>query len=178
MQPSAPASLRIRRSGCWTRLWDLACHPGVGEDTYIFYKILKGGHKLVYEPQAYVWHRHRRDIGALRRQIYNYSKGHVSYHLTTLMRDHDLRAAGRLLVGLPRAHVWRIAQRLLGRTEYPIWLVLVEVAGNIAGPWGLLRSRVRVRMEGHSEPYARGATYLAVPEWLPVEASQEVGVKV
>ncbi len=151
---------------------------GVGEDTYIFYKILKSGHRLVYESRAYVWHRHRRAIGALRRQIYNYSKGHVSYHLTTLIVDHDLRAAGRMLIGLPRAHAWRVVRRLLGRSEYPLWLILVEIAGNIAGPLGLLRSRMRVQREGRSEPYASGSTYLAIPEWLPVEVSQEANVKV
>ena len=149
-----------------------------GEETYIFENILKGGHRLVYESQAYVRHRQRRAISALRRQIYNYSKGHVSYHLTTLIDDHDLRAAGRMLIGLPRAHAWRVARRLLGRSEYPIWLVLVEIAGNFAGPWGLLRSRMRVLREGHSEPYASESTYLAITEWLPVEVSREAEVKV
>ena len=34
---------------------------GCSEDTYLFYKILKAGYTLVYEPSADVWHRHRRD---------------------------------------------------------------------------------------------------------------------
>ena len=39
---------------------------GCGEDTYLFYKILKANWILVYEPSAFVFHKHRRDLGALR----------------------------------------------------------------------------------------------------------------
>ncbi len=126
---------------------------GVGEDTYVFYKALKAGYTLVYQPTAYVWHKHRRDMTALRRQIYNYSKGHVAYHLTTLIRDHDLRALFRLMVELPWTYLWRIRQRLLGGSDYPLVLVLIEIAGNLAGAWALWRSQRRVKRDGRSAPY-------------------------
>jgi len=74
-------------------LMDEALGPGmpsgVGEDTYLFYRVLKAGYTIVYEPAACVWHKHRRDLPELRRQIFNYSKGHVAYHLTTILRDRD-----------------------------------------------------------------------------------------
>jgi GT2 family glycosyltransferase len=120
-------------------LMDEALGPGmpsgVGEDTYLFYKILKAGFRLVYEPDAFVWHKHRREMSALRYQIYNYSKGHVSYHLTTLLRDHDLRALTRLLYSLPRSQLGRVRQRLAGRSVYPLSLVLLEILGMWVGPW-------------------------------------------
>jgi GT2 family glycosyltransferase len=142
-------------------LMDEALGPGmpsgVGEDTYLFYKVLKAGFTLVYEPSAYVWHRHRRDFSALRRQIYGYSKGHVAYHLTTLLRDHDLRALKHLAADLP---VWRgrqilgaLKNRLRGRTSYPLWMIALELRGNFAGPWSLWLSRQRVKREGRSQPY-------------------------
>lgn len=138
-------------------LMDEALGPGmpsgVGEDTYLFYKVLKAGYTLVYEPTAYVWHKHRRDMPTLRRQIYNYSKGHVAYHLTTLLRDHDLRALVRLGIDLPGAHKWRIQEWLRGRSEYPLSLTLVEIWGNLAGPWTLWRSRRRAKREGRSPSY-------------------------
>jgi GT2 family glycosyltransferase len=126
---------------------------GCSEDTYLFYKALKAGYTIVYEPTAYVWHKHRMTMGAFRRQIYNYSKGHVAYHLKTLLNDHDLRALIRLLVELPQHHVWKITQRLLRRNNYPLSLTLLEVAGNFAGPFALLRSSLRVKRIGRSEPY-------------------------
>ncbi len=131
---------------------------GVGEDTYVFYKVLRAGGTIVYEPAAYAWHRHRREMRALRRQIYAYSKGHVAYHLTTLLRDGDGRALARLAVGLPLAHFWRAYQRLRGRSDYTLLLLAWEIAGNLAGPWTLWRSRRRVRRLGRSQPYLPGGT--------------------
>lgn len=126
---------------------------GCSEDTDLFYRVLKAGYTIVYEPEAYVWHRHRRDLAALRRQIYGYSKGHVAYHLTTLLRDRDLRALTQLAVGLPRAHLWRIKERLRRRSAYPVSLIALEIKGNLAAPWALWRSRRRVRRLGRSSPY-------------------------
>ncbi len=131
---------------------------GAGEDTYLFYKVLKTGYTLVYEPAAYVWHKHRRDVPTLRRQIYNYSKGHVAYLLTTLLRDHDLRALAQMAIGLPGIHIWRTMEWLSGRSDYPLSLILFEVAGNIAGPWSLWKSRRRVKREGRSGTYVSNSS--------------------
>jgi GT2 family glycosyltransferase len=130
---------------------------GVGEDTYLFYKVLKAGFTLVYEPAAWVWHRHRTDPEGFRKQIFAYSKGHVAYHLTTLFRDRDPRALSRIALGLPRAHLSRIARRLLGKGHYPVSMVLLEAWGNLLGPWALFQARRRVRREGRSAGYGRRA---------------------
>jgi GT2 family glycosyltransferase len=108
---------------------------GVGEDTYMFYRILHAGCTLVYEPSAYVLHKHRRDAHAFRRQIYTYSKGHVAYHLTTLFRNGDLRVIVYLLFTLPRTYLFRTKARLLRRSVYPLSLLALEFMGNLAGPW-------------------------------------------
>jgi glycosyltransferase involved in cell wall biosynthesis len=138
-------------------LMDEALGPGmpsgVGEDTYLFYKILKAGYTIVYEPNAFVWHQHRREMPELRRQLYDYSKGHVAYNLTTLLRDHDLRALVQIGLVVPAWHLLRAVRRLCGKSQYPLSLVLLEVSGNLAGPWSLWKSRMRVRREGHSGPY-------------------------
>jgi O-antigen biosynthesis protein len=120
---------------------------GVGEDTYLFYKLLKAGYTLVYEPNAFLWHRHRRDMASLRAQLYSYSKGHVAYHLTTLLEDRDLRALPYLAVQLPVGHLKRLRWRLRGRSPYPVTLSLVEIGGNLMGPFALWSSRRRVRRE-------------------------------
>jgi hypothetical protein len=131
---------------------------GCSEDTYLFYQVLQAGYTLVYEPTAYVWHKHRRTIPALRRQIYGYSKGHVAYHLTTLFRYHDLRALFHVAFHMPRWHIqsifWHFRKRLRSRRrDYPLSLKLLEIAGNMVGPWALWRSRRRVKREGRSQPY-------------------------
>jgi len=118
---------------------------GCSEDTDLFYRILRAGYRIVYEPAAAVRHRHRDTMRALRRQIYAYAKGHVAYQLTTLTREGDLRAIVRLALEMPELYWWRIRTRISGRSEYPLSLVLVEIAGFLAGPWAWWRSRRRAR---------------------------------
>lgn len=131
---------------------------GCSEDTYLFYRLLKAGWTIVYEPAAWVWHRHRRDPIALRRQIYAYSKGHVAYHLTTLLRDGDWRALVRLGYSLPKVYASRAFARVRGRSEYPLSLIAVEIAGTLAGPFALWRARRKVRRLGPgARPKARHA---------------------
>jgi len=148
-------------------------HPGIGlleetlgagtptgcsEDTYLFYKVLKTGYTVFYEPSAYVWHKHRREARSLHGQIYNYSKGHVAYHLTTLLRDRDPRAVKDLMVRLPRWQARQLARyakrRLLRRrSQRSLGLILTEIKGNLAGPWSLWKSLQRVKREGRSDRY-------------------------
>jgi len=132
---------------------------GCSEDTYLFYRILQAGFTIAYEPAAFVWHRHRKDDESLRRQIYCYSKGHVAYHLTTLLRDGDRRALVRLCYSLPKTYVRRAIERIRGRSDYPLRLILTEIAGTFAGPWALWQARRRVRRFG---PSARPRTHHAV----------------
>lgn len=127
---------------------------GYNESTYLFYKVLQAGYTIVYEPAAFVWHRHRRDMQAFRRQIYRYSKGHVAYHLMTMTQDQDLRAILRLVIGLPKAHLWRAKERICGRSIYPVRLILREILGNIIGPFALWQSCRQVKRLGRSRPYA------------------------
>jgi GT2 family glycosyltransferase len=142
--------LRHPRIGLMEEMLGPGMPSGVGEDTYLFYKILAAGFTIVYQPAAYVWHKHRRDMRALRRQLFDYSKGHVAYHLMTLFREGDRRALHELLVSMPRYRLRQLAGRLRGRRDYPLALILLEIAGHLAGPWGLWRSRGRVRREGRS----------------------------
>jgi O-antigen biosynthesis protein len=123
---------------------------GCSEDTYVFYRALKAGYSIVYEPDALVWHRHRDTMQALRHQIYSYSKGHVAYHLTTWLDEGDWRGLVRLVYELPRTYARRSYHLLRGWSEYPLSFIALEMAGNVAGPWALLRSRRRVKRLGRT----------------------------
>jgi GT2 family glycosyltransferase len=134
---------------------------GCSEDTYLFYKVLKVGYTIAYEQTAFVWHKHRCELSSLHSQIYNYSKGHVAYHLTTLLRDQDVRALNDLAIRLPRWHLIQLARyarwRVLGgRYHWPLGIILEEIKGHVAGPAGLWRARRRVQREGRSAPPASG----------------------
>ncbi len=126
---------------------------GVGEDIYLFYRLLKANLPIVYEPKAFLWHKHRTSVKALRRQLYGYSKGYVSYQLTTLFADRDPNVIKNLLVDIPGWHITRIINRLRHRSPYPIPLVLTEIMGHLAGAWSLWMSHRRVQRQGRSQPY-------------------------
>ncbi len=125
---------------------------GVGEDTYLFYRILKADYTIIYEPTAYVRHKHRSKMSTLRRQIYNYSKGHIAYLLTTAIRDGDMRGLTRIAVVLPGWRLKQIYYCLCDRKKNSFLLILIEIIGNLVGPWALWRSYQRVKREGRSDP--------------------------
>jgi GT2 family glycosyltransferase len=141
---------------------------GCSEDTYVFYRVLKAGFEIVYEPQAYVWHRHRSTRAALKKQIYAYSKGHVAYHLTTWLRDGDVRGLVRIVYELPQTYMRRTYHRLRGWSDYPMSLIALEILGNMAGPYALWQSRRRVRRLG---PSARPAPRPVVIDVKPADAA-------
>jgi GT2 family glycosyltransferase len=132
---------------------------GCSEDTYTFYRVLKAGHAIVYNPSAIVWHHHRQTIRALRRQIFSYSKGHVAYHLTTWLVDGDRRAIVRLGYELPRTYMRRAWQRLRRRSDYPLSFIGLEILGCLAGPLSLWRSRRRVRRLGRADRLPERRSY-------------------
>lgn len=101
-------------------------------DTYLFYKVLKAGYTLMYEPSAFVWHKHHDTMPALHRWIYDHSKDHA-YHFTTLMCDRDLRALLQLAIGIPKTYLRRIVKRLFGKDPYPLWFILFEILGSLTG---------------------------------------------
>ncbi|MGL4377370.1 MAG: glycosyltransferase family 2 protein [Microcoleaceae cyanobacterium] len=126
---------------------------GAGEDLYLFYKVLKAGYTIVYEPRAWLCHDHRAEMTALRRQLYNYGKGSASYMWLICLRDGDLRILINLWLGLPWFNLRRIIHRILGRTHHPISLTLWEALGHLLGGWALWQSYQRVKREGRSQPY-------------------------
>jgi O-antigen biosynthesis protein len=130
----------------------------VGEDTYLFYRVLAAGFRVVYEPAAVVWHRHRREMSELRAQIFGYSAGHVAYHLTTWLRDGDRRGLLRVLLELP-LHDLRMLVLVAGRrAPYPTEMVLAEVGGHLAGPLAYWRATRRARRLGRSPALAAEQT--------------------
>lgn len=123
---------------------------GCSEDTYLFYKILKAGYTCVYEPRAVVYHKHRQDLEELKRQIFNYSKGHVAYHLLTLISDHDWRVVPYLFFSLPRKMLLRFNQTRKKRSIYPYNLLLLECRGFLNGPLALFTALRNVKKLGRT----------------------------
>ena len=72
---------------------DVGTPTNGGGDLDMFFRVLKGGHTLVYEPAAIVRHRHRRSFAELRTQIANNGIGFFSYLVRTATTFPDERLA-------------------------------------------------------------------------------------
>lgn len=148
------ANVAIRKSViAQTGMFDETLGPGlptgVGEDIYMFYRILKFGHLCYYEPAAYVWHKHRNSLHALKKQLYNYSKGQTSYQLRTLVSDGDRRVLWQLFWDLPIWHLKRLYRIGRGSLRYPLSLVWEEVRGNVVGPFAFYKAvKMHKRLNG------------------------------
>jgi GT2 family glycosyltransferase len=107
-----------------------------GEDLDMFFRVLRAGGTLVYEPAAMVRHRHRRDESALRHQLTNWGLGMQTY----LARSRRVYPETRLgLAGLTARHLLlyhprRVAQSLVSSSLH-LELTLAEWRGALAGLW-------------------------------------------
>jgi GT2 family glycosyltransferase len=64
-----------------------------GGDLEMFFRVLKAGHALVYEPRAIVRHRHRRTMEELRRQIADHGISFSAYIVRSVLAYPDERLA-------------------------------------------------------------------------------------
>jgi GT2 family glycosyltransferase len=106
---------------------------GCGEDTDIFYQILRRGHTIHYNPRAIVHHYHRSSPAALRKQILSYAIGHSAYHTRCFFKYGDYRSVIHVCWHLPRWFYKNFRRCLHGRTKYPISLIGLEIRGTVRG---------------------------------------------
>ncbi|MGW5133814.1 glycosyltransferase [Streptomyces sp. NPDC004135] len=122
-----------------------------GDDLLAFFRVIATGGVLSYQPDAIVWHRHRRTEEALRAQAFGYGAGFGAYLTGALA--HEPRMLPALVRRMPGG-IRYAAARARDRTGDPAvgrsrQLVLLEVRGLLYGPMGYLRSRrLSVRHDG------------------------------
>lgn len=113
--------------------------PG-GGDLDIFYRVVRSGAPLVYQPTLAVFHEHRRDMTGLRHQYYTWGLGFHAF-LAKILRDHP--EDRRKVNGLRRWWI-RYMLRVLVSGTGPPRMVLAELRGGIVGFCGAYeRSRAR-----------------------------------
>jgi glycosyltransferase involved in cell wall biosynthesis len=114
---------------------DVGTPANGGGDLEMFFRVLKHGHALVYEPAALVRHRHRRTYGELRTQIANNGVGFYAYLVRTARaypdeRSHTIRLGAWWLWWW---NVRRLIAGLFRRNAVPLDLVIAELKGSIVG---------------------------------------------
>jgi GT2 family glycosyltransferase len=118
-----------------------------GEDLDVLRRVVSAGFTVVYEPAALMWHRHRRSMEALRRQMFRYGVG-LSATVTKWLLE-DRAVATDVLRRLPAGavHVLSAGSRKNEHksSTFPPVLTRLERLGVLYGPVAYLRSRRRAR---------------------------------
>jgi hypothetical protein len=134
------ANMAYRRSlferiGPFDPALDVGTPTNGGGDIEMFFRVLKHGYTLVYEPNAIVRHRHRRDYPSLRTQIANNGVALYAYYVRSALAYPDERAAFVRLGAWWLRH-WHIKRLLVSLTRpyhFPRDLILAELRGCFVG---------------------------------------------
>jgi glycosyltransferase involved in cell wall biosynthesis len=110
--------------------------PG-GGDLDIFYRVVRAGFPLVYEPQYLVFHQHRREVEKLRHQYWTWGLGFMAFVIKSYGSDPPQRSQlRRLIFWWLKYQVRQVKARLRGRHPLPLPMLLSEFWGGIVGLFG------------------------------------------
>jgi glycosyltransferase involved in cell wall biosynthesis len=136
-----------------------------GVDSEVLLRAVILGHRVVYRPNALVWHDHRADYADLRRQVYSYGAGLTAYLLKTVTTNPIVLPAFLALVpkGIGFALRPGSAKNSHKADNYPRDLTRAELRGMLHGPLAYLNSR---RMYGrHRVPRAAARDWIIPRAW-------------
>jgi glycosyltransferase involved in cell wall biosynthesis len=148
----AGVNMAVRREEVLRRLngFDDALDAGTptqsGGDHDLFTRVLSAGFRIVYDPAAVVWHRHRREWRDLRKTLQGYGTGVYAAWTKGLLVDGEFTVP-RLAWG------WFLHDQLPGLVRSvlrkpnrrSLRLALSEIWGCAMGPWAYLVSARRAR---------------------------------
>lgn len=133
----ASVNMAIRKSvSNIVGLFDECLGPGTparsGSETELFFRILSAGYRIVYDPRAVCWHRHRRTWTEVIENIYGYKVGEFAIYTRSLLFDRELDTPW---------FAWKQVERCLRPFGRPLSFYIFELLGCLVGPWAYLYSR-------------------------------------
>jgi glycosyltransferase involved in cell wall biosynthesis len=117
--------------------FDTRLGPGVfggcGEDSEYCYRLLAGGWSCVYEPSAFVYHFHRREMRGLRRHVRQYMQGHVAALLLQFWKHRHWGNLRRLFLELPAEYAILLLRLIVTGFTLDNRILLSGALGCLAG---------------------------------------------
>lgn len=120
---------------------------GCSDDSEMWYRILVRGHVIKYNPQAIVYHEHRKDLAALKSQLFYYMRGHAVAALIQQAQQPQSGYARYLYIKLPKIYLYMLwASFPYFRERSTLW---VEIKGVLSGIAFYYRHRNRPQASSH-----------------------------
>jgi GT2 family glycosyltransferase len=144
----AGVNMAVRRSvfpvvGLFDEALDAGTRTHAGGDSDMFRRILSAGYRIVYDPHALNWHRHRRSEAELLRQLYGYEVAASAILTKALLLEHDLGSLRHMARWLKRElrALARAAARRPGAAPLPV--AAARFRGGTMGGFAYLSARRR-----------------------------------
>jgi glycosyltransferase involved in cell wall biosynthesis len=113
-----------------------------GGDQEFFFRVLARGHRIIYQPAALVWHRHRRSVPETARVLRGYGTGVFAWWTKALVVDREFSLLLKAPFWFIRHHLWLLLKSALRvHNAPPLWFSAAEASGAVRGPLAYARSR-------------------------------------
>ncbi|MEP6516682.1 glycosyltransferase [Microcoleus vaginatus] len=145
------ASMALRKSSIDSiGLFDEALGAGTptvgGEDCELFARILRAGYRIVYDPRALSWHRHRGTWEELQKTLQGYGIGVYAFWTRILVKNRELGVVRLALGWLYSKQIPELFASLRKQPgSIPSDLLLAQLRGCISGPMAYFASRKRLQ---------------------------------
>lgn len=143
----AGANMALRRStptlvGEFDEALDGGTPTRSGGDHEMFSRILAGGYRIVYDPAALAWHRHRRSMDELRETLRGYGTGVYAMWTRALVEGREFGVFKQALAWLRYGQAPQLVRAIARRPgRMPLGLLAAEWRGCLAGPMAYLAAR-------------------------------------
>ncbi len=142
----AGVNMAIRRSllseiGLFDEHLDCGTLTLSGGDQEFFYRILKRGFRIVYEPDALVWHRHRSDMQSLENTFYSYGAGVFAWWTRALFKEKEFKLIIFGTLWFFNYHVKNLLRSIFKRkNSIALNLSFAEFRGALTGSYRYFKS--------------------------------------
>ena len=152
-QVGAGVNMAVRRSalgeiGYFDEALDAGTPTLSGGDQEFFYRTLAAGYRIIYEPAALVWHRHRRTWEELRYTLYGYGVGVYAWWTRALFIEGEWLVPYKAAQWFLEYYVRNLIHSFLGRSDnMPINLAWAQLKGVLAGPLRYYQSSHQIKKQ-------------------------------
>lgn len=113
---------------------------GCSGDSEMWYRILVHGFTIKYNPRAIVYHLHRREMKALKKQLFSYMRGHTAAALFQHNFVQPVNYRRHIFINLPRYYM-RLIQKGFPRYKDRFSTIFSEIKGVVSGIIFYLKNR-------------------------------------